>query len=163
MAQKAEIQYVGQFYVFGSEAPQPKPQVKKPRVKLPALHLERLQKVYIDPVALGGVVIALVMLVLLIAGAYQLRDTRAAYDEMKAQLSSLKRENASLSHAYHTSYSLEDIRQQAEKIGMVEGENVDRFTVFFALPKEEKKPFAWDDFVWFLSGLFSEPKRGGVE
>ena len=163
MAQKAEIQYVGQFYVFGSEAPQPKPQVKKPRVKLPELHLERLQKVYIDPVALGGVVIALVMLVLLIAVAYQLRDTRAAYDEMKAQLSSLKRENASLSHAYHTSYDLEDIRQKAEKMGMVDGENADRFTVFFDTPKEEKKASAWDDFVWFLSGLFSEPKRGGVE
>lgn len=163
MAQKAEIQYVGQFYVFGSEAPQPKTQVKKPKVKLPELHLERLQKVYIDPVALGGVFIAVVMLVLLIAGAYQLRDTRAAYDQMKAQLSSLKRENASLSHAYHTSYDLEDIRQKAEKMGMVEAENADCFTVFFAPPKEEKKNTAWDDFVWFLSGLFSEPKRSTVE
>ena len=163
MAQKAEIQYVGQFYVFGSEAPQPKPQVKRPKVKLPELHLERLQKVYIDPVALCGVVIAVVMLALLIAGAYQLRDTRAAYDQMKTQLSSLKRENASLGHTYHTSYDLEDIRQQALKIGMVEAEKAECFTVFFDMPKEEKKDSAWDDFFWLLSGLFSEPKRSAVE
>ena len=50
-----------------------------------------------------------------------------------------------------------------EKIGnMVDAEQADRFTVFFTLPKEEKKPTAWDDFIWLLSGLFSEPKRSGV-
>ena len=163
MAQKPEIQYVGQFYVFGSEAPQPKPRPQKAKIKRPVIHLERLQKIYVDPLAVCGVLAAIVMLSLLIVGAFHLRDTRAAYDQMKAQLTDIKRENAKLNHTYHTSYDLEDIRQKAEKMGMVDAENADRFTVFFALPKEEKKPSAWDDFVWFLSGLFSEPKRGGVE
>lgn len=159
MAQKTKIQYVGQFYVYGSEAPQPQSQPKKTRSKRPELHLERFQKVYIDPVALCGVLIAIVMLSVLIAGAYHLRDTRAAYDQMKTQLSDLKRENARLSHTYRTSYDLEDIREQAKKIGMVDAEEADRFTVFFSVPKEEKNPTAWDEFVWLLSGLFSEPKR----
>ena len=159
MAQKTEIQYVGQFYVFGSEAPQPKPQPKKAKVKRPELHLERLQKVYVDPVALCGVLIAVVMLSFLIAGAYHLRDTRAAYDQMKTQLTDLKRENAKLSHTYHTSYDLEQIPEQAEKIGMVDASEAEGFTVFFDLPKEEKKNSAWDDFIWLLSGMFSEPKR----
>lgn len=159
MAQKTEIQYVGQFYVYGSEAPKQEPKPKKPRVKLPELHLERLQKVYIDPIALCGVVIALVMLGLLITGAYHLRDTRAAYDEIKTQLSDLKRENAQLSHTYHTSYDLEDIRNRADRIGMVEADEAECFTVFFSLPKEEKKPTAWDDFLWLLSVLFSGAKR----
>lgn len=163
MAQKTEIQYVRQFYVFGSEAPQPKTQPKKPRPKLPSLHLERLQKVYIDPVAVCGVLMATVMLVLLIVGAYRLRDTRAAYDQMKNQLVDIKRENAKLNHVYHTSYDLEEIRESAQKLGMVDGEKAERFTVFFDMPKEEKKSTAWDDFVWFLSGLFSEPRRGNVE
>lgn len=159
MAQKTEIQYVGQFYVFGSEAPQAKLQPKKAKAKRPQLHLERLQKVYIDPVALCGVLLAVVMLSLLIVGAYQLRDTRASYDQMKTQLSTLKRENAKLYHTYHTSYDLEDIREQAENMGMVDAEDAEGFTVFFSLPKEEKKNSAWDDFLWLLSGLFSEPKR----
>ena len=159
MAQKAEIQYVGQFYVFGSEAPQPKSKPQKPKAKRRVIHLERLQKIYIDPVAVCGMIAAVVMLSLLIVGAYHLRDTRAAYDEMKAQLIEVKRKNATLEHTYRTSYDLEQIRQQAEKIGMVEGEEAERFTIFFSLPKEEKEPSAWDDFVWLLSGLFSEPKR----
>ena len=157
MAQKTKIQYVGQFYVYGSEAPQPQP--KKTQSKRPELHLERFQKVYIDPVALCGVLIAIMMLGALIAGAYHLRDTRAAYDQMKTQLSDVKRENARLSHIYRTSYDLEDIREQAEKIGMVDAEKADRFTVFFSVPEEEKAPTAWDHFVWFLSVMFSEPKR----
>lgn len=159
MAQKTEIQYVGQFYVFGSEAPQPKAQPKKAKVKRPELHLKRLQKVYVDPVALCGMLIAVVMLSFLIAGAYHLRDTRAAYDQMKAQLVELKRDNIKLNHEYHTSYNLEEIRAQAEKLGMVDAEEAERFTVFFSVPKEEKKNSAWDDFVWLISGMFSEPKR----
>ena len=159
MAQKPEIQYVGQFYVFGSEAPQPKPRPQKAKVKRPVIHLERLQKIYVDPLAVCGVLAAIVMLSLLIVGAFHLRDTRAAYDQMKAQLTDIKRENAKLNHTYHTSYDLEEIRAQAEKIGMVSGEEAERFTIFFSLPKEEKEPSAWDDFVWLLSGLFSEPKR----
>lgn len=162
MAQKTQIQYVGQFYVFGSEAPkqEPKPQ---PRAKRPKLRLERFQKIYIDPIALCGVAVVIVMLGLLISGAYQLRDTRIAYDQMKTQLSTLKRENAQLSHTYRTSYDLEDIREQAEKIGMVDAEQVERFTVFLSVPKQEEKPSAWDDFLWLLSGLFSEPKRNRME
>ena len=159
MAQKPEIQYVGQFYVFGSEAAKQAPKQKKAKAKLPELHLERFQKIYINPVALCGVVVALVLLGFLIAGAFHLRDTRAAYDQIKNQLTNLKMENAQLYHTYHTSYDLEEIRAQAEKIGMVSGEEAERFTVFFSVPPEEKEYTAWDDFLWLLSGLFSGAKR----
>ena len=162
MAQKAEIQYVREFYVFGSEAPQPKPKTEKAKPKRPKVHLERLQTIYIDPLAVCGMVMAVVMLTLLVVGAFHLRDTRAEYDRVKTQLTEIKRKNATLEHTYHTSYDLEEIRQQAEKMGMVDAEEADRFTAIFTVPKEEKKPTAWDDFVWLLSGLFSEPKRDSV-
>ena len=60
MAQKAEIQYVREFYVFGSEAPQPKQKPEKPKLKRPEVHLERLQQIYIDPLAVCGMVMAVV-------------------------------------------------------------------------------------------------------
>lgn len=88
-----------------------------------------------------------------------MRQTRAEYDAMKTYLSDLKRENAQLSHAYHTQYDLDDIRTQAEKIGMVDGNDTERFTVIFSVPEHEEEPSAWDEFVWLISGLLSNPKR----
>ena len=54
---------------------------------------------------------------------------------------------------------LKILRAQAEKLGMVDAEEAERFTVFFSVPKEEEKNSAWDDFVWLIAGMFSEPKR----
>ncbi len=157
MAQKTEIQYVSRFYVFGSEAPSaalkepPKGTPKKKRRLM-----EGFQKIYVDPVALCGVVAAVVMLCLLIVGALDLRTTRAEYDRVKEQLTELKRENAQLAHTYHTSYDAGQIRTEADKMGMVDSDQVDGFTVFFSVPKRPKQRTAWDDFKWFLSWLFSD-------
>ena len=64
MARKPEIQYVGQFYVYGSEAvkaaPRFRPQFSLPK---PRLELEKIEKIYVDPVALIGLVVAAVMLI----------------------------------------------------------------------------------------------------
>ena len=61
MARKAEIQYVDQFYLFGSEAPKQAPAPKKGKFKVPEHYLERFQKISVDPVALGGLIAAAVM------------------------------------------------------------------------------------------------------
>lgn len=156
MARKAEIQYVDQFYLFGSEAPKPAPAPKKEKFKVPEHYWEKFQKISIDPVALGGLIAAAVMLCLLVAGGLHLMDTRTEYDQMKTQLSELKRENAQLSHTYHTRYDLKDIQTQAEDQGMIPKEEADGFTVFFSIPEPPKERTKWDDFKWFLSWLFSD-------
>ena len=156
MARKAEIQYVDQFYLFGSEAPKPAPAPKKEKFKVPEHYWEKFQKISVDPVALGGLIAAAVMLCLLVAGSLHLMDTRTEYDQMKAQLSELKRENAQLSHTYHTRYDLADIQEQAEDQGMIPKEEADGFTVFFSIPEPPKERTKWDDFKWFLSWLFSD-------
>lgn len=159
MAQKTEIQYVGQFYVYGSEAQKVAEAPKKKLPKLPTIHLERFQMIYIDPVALVGLVAAVAMLALLIVGSFHMRDTRAEYERMANYLSDIKRHNAVLSHTYHTSYDLDDIRTAAKKIGMVEVENAECFTVFFSVPKPEEEPGVFDEAIWFLRGLLDNPKR----
>lgn len=158
MAQKTEIQYVNRFYVFGSEAPQPEPEKtqKQKKAKLPQLHLEKIHKVYVDPIALCGVVASVVMLCLLIVGAIDLRNTRDAYDQMKEQLTQLKLENAQLSHSYHTGYDIEEIQSDAESMGMIAAEEADGFTVFFSVPEETGEKTLWDNITWFFSWLFSD-------
>lgn len=159
MAQKPKIEYVGRSYVYGSAAPKVAEPVKPLRQRLPEIKLERFQKIYIDPVGLLGLAVAVCVLVLMIFGSLQMRSTKAEYDEIRTYLSQLKRDNAMLSHVYHTSYDLDEIRVQAQKIGMVDGETAERFTIFFSVPEPEQKPTAWDNFVWLVSGLLSNPKR----
>ena len=62
MERKPEIQYVGQFYVQGSAAPQIGEKQKKKKATLPRLRREKLQKVYVDPVALCGMAVGACLL-----------------------------------------------------------------------------------------------------
>ena len=74
MVQKPKIQYIGQFYVHGSEARalEQQEQKKKAKTKLPLARLERIEKIYVDPVALAGIAVAVVMLAVMVLGAVQL-------------------------------------------------------------------------------------------
>ena len=52
MTEKPKIQYIGQFYVPGSEAQvlAPKKKKKKAKTKLPIAKQEQVKAIYIDPV-----------------------------------------------------------------------------------------------------------------
>lgn len=161
MAQKnkVKVDYVNYYYAYGSEAPKLEPVVKTLRERLPQIRLDNIQRIYIDPVAVAGLAVAACMLVLMIMGAFHMRDTRAEYDAMSSYLSELKRENARLSHSYYTNLDLDGIRNQAQRADMKEAEEAERFTVYFSVPEHKEKPSAWDNFVWLISGLLSEPRR----
>ena len=65
MNQKPKIQYVGQFYVHGSEARQLQLQEQKrqAKTKLPLARMQKIEKIYVDPVALAGIAVAVLLLV----------------------------------------------------------------------------------------------------
>lgn len=154
MIQKPEIQYIGQFYVYGSEAKAEERKAKKAKSLLPMPKLEKLQKIYIDPVALGGITVAVVMLIVLAVGAFQLRACWQKYDAMTSYLSEVKRQNAMLEHAYHTSFDLKDVEQKALSLGMIPASEAERRTVHVTVPQPKEAPTVWDDIVWFFDGLF---------
>lgn len=162
MAQKPRIDYINKYYSYGSEAVKVEPKERVlPKFQLPKIKLEKVHKIYIDPAALAGLAAAAVILVLMVLGSLHMRQTKAEYDRMKDYLSDLNRENALLSHVYHTSYDPDEIRAQAARIGMVDGEEAERYTIFFSVPEIPEKPSAWDEFLWLLSGLLSNPVRDG--
>ena len=59
MVQKADIQYVTQFYSYGSEAKvlELKPAQKKQKKALPIAKPEQKIQIAVDPVALAGILI----------------------------------------------------------------------------------------------------------
>ncbi len=157
MTRKPEIQYIGQFYVYGSEARQleEKPQVKKPKTRLPLARLEKIQKVYVDPVALCGIAVAVFMLVTLTIGAVQLHNAWQEHQVMRNYLYELKHTNNTLEHDYHAGYNLADIEVAALAMGMIPANEAQTMTITVQIPEPTPEPTWWEDVVWFMKGLFA--------
>ena len=157
MNQKPKIQYVGQFYVHGSEARklQLEQEKRQAKTKLPLARLQKIEKIYVDPVALGGIVVAIIMLAVMVTGALQLRDDWEEYETMSNYVSQLKRENAELTQTYRSGYDLEDIRTKALALGLVPKEELETRSVIVTVPQPEPVPNKIDQIKWFLEGLFA--------
>ena len=157
MNQKPKIQYVGQFYVHGSEARALALQEEKrqAKTKLPLARMQKIEKVYVDPVALVGIVVAVVMLVTMVLGAVQIKRDWDQYERVSAYVSELKRENARMSHAYRASYDLEDIKSKALAMGMVPKSELQTMTVTVTIPEPEVELTRSQEIRLFLEGLFA--------
>ena len=154
MDQKPVIQYVGQFYVYGSEVQARKKKEHKPVLpKAPRTGVQHC--VYVDPVAVCGIAVALLMLVVLAVGAFQLRAAMQQYNAQSEQLSAIKRENARLEHLYRTSLDLEAVQAQAEKLGMVPAEELEHRELVVTVGQTPEEPTAWENFLWFVKGLLN--------
>ena len=157
MNQKPKIQYVGQFYIHGSEARQLELQEKKKQAKskLPLERLRKVEVIYLDPVAIFGIVTALVLLAVMTVGVLQIRDDWTDYQTMSNYVSRLNSENAELKADYRSQYDLEDIRVKAEALGMVPKSQLEVRTVYVTIPQPEPERTRLEEIRWFLSGLFA--------
>ena len=155
MNQKPKIQYVGQFYIHGSEARQLELQEKKKHAKskLPLERLRKVEGIYLDPVAIFGIVTALVLLAVMTVGVLQIRDDWKDYQTMSNYVSRLNSENAELKADYRSQYDLEDIRVKAEALGMVPKSQLEVRTVYVTIPQPEPEMTWLEEIQWFLSGL----------
>ena len=128
---------------------------KKAKTKLPVARLEKIEKIYVDPVALVGILVAVVLLAVMVVGALQLQEDWAEYQRMSDYVSQLKHENAQLTHQYRSSYDLEDVRIKALALGMIPKSEAQTITVSVTLPEPEPE-YTWvDHLVWFWEGLWA--------
>lgn len=157
MNQKPKIQYIGQFYVHGSEARQLELQARKKQAKskLPMERLRKVEVVYLDPVAIFGITVALVMLAVMVLGVLQIRDDWQDYRTMSGYVSRLNSENAKLKEEYRSQYDLEDVRLKAEALGMVPRSELEVKTVFVTIPEPEPEMTWLEEVQWFLNGLLA--------
>ena len=107
MAAKPEIQYVGQFYVYGSEARklEPKRQEHKKNTFLEQPKTEQTRVISVDPVALIGLVVAASMLICLAVCAMQIGETWREYEAVSDYMAQLTMENSSLKQRSQSSYT----------------------------------------------------------
>ena len=156
MSQKPKIQYVGQFYVHGSEARQLELEEKRKQAKskLPLERLRKVEVICLDPVAIAGILVALALLAGMILGVLRIQDDWQEYRAMSNYVSRLNSEKAELQAQYREGYDLEDIRIKAEALGMVPRTELEIRRVYVTVPQRAPEMTWWEEVQWFLCGLF---------
>jgi len=126
---------------------------------LPLERIRNIQKVYVDPVALFGLVVAVFMAVTMVLGALNIRNAWGEYESMRDHLTWLKSENCRLSVEYARGYDLEAIESAAITLGLVPKDSVTTIPVRVTVPEPVEEPTAWEEFTdyveWFIDGLFA--------
>ena len=157
MTEKPDIQYISRYFVPGSDAPQvaPKFREKKTETALPEALPQKVVTLHMDPVAVCSVVVAVVLLVIMLVAVVQFEQVCHDFQSMEIELTQLRDENVNLKHDYHANLDLTFIEEQAVALGLVPVSDVQTIRVQVTIPPVEPEPTRWDDFIWFLEGLFA--------
>ena len=157
MALQPDIQYVPICYVDGSTARK----LEQPVYKAPAAPQPRRRKakrivVAIDPVAIFGLLVAMVMLVCMVSGFVEYSAVQAQNRQMTDYVTSLELEKAHLEQTYRDGYDLDEIRDFAEANGMVPAEDAPQIQIEVQIPQQEETQLSfWESITTFLAGLFA--------
>ena len=159
MALKPEIQYIGQFYVHGSEAKalevKQDQEQKKSEYKLPLHRFQKLQKIHVDPLAICSIALAVVMMICMVAGTLQIQSAWAELDAANRYVYNLEAIHRQRVSEYHAAYDLEEVRAVAETMGLIPIAEAKTMELTVTIPEPKAEPTMWDDIVWFVEGLFA--------
>ena len=157
MVRKPDIQYVTQFYSYGSEAKvlELKPEKKKKKFTLPSVVPQHKVLIYVDPVAWAGIAVAVVMVILMAVSVNSYLKTCAEYEVMTDYVIGLQNTNVEKQQEYVKLYDLEDIREKALALGMIPMEDAEVVTFRPVYPEPEVEVHWWENVSWFLKGLFA--------
>ena len=156
MVKKPEIQYIDKFYVYGSEAKvlelKPKRRIK---TILPLSVPDKTIKIPVDPVAIGGILVAVALLVTLVIGCVQYVQVYRQYRTMMDYVVTEQNLNVELRETYKSQIDLVQIRDKALALGMIPREEAPVITIRTELPQREPEMTYWEEFVWLCEGLFA--------
>ena len=132
------------YYTFGSAAPKldrPEPRQKLPKMK-PA---QKRKPLPIDPVAVLGSTVALLLAVLMVVGLAQVTGTNARIREMETEVMTLEMEQEALRELYEAGYDLEEVRDEALSMGMIPADDAQHIRVSISTRSAEVPRLSWWD------------------
>ena len=157
MVQKPDIQYVTQFYSYGSEAKvlELKPKKQNKKTALPKAQPQQKIRIMIDPVALAGIVLAVVLVVLMAVSVQSYLGICADYEVMTNHVIELQNVNVQRQQEYASMYDPADIYEKAIALGMIPMEAAEVITITPMIPEAEPETPWWENITWFMEGLFA--------
>ena len=155
MANRPAIQYV-QFYTDGSAARKLAPERSAPKTTLPKPRRQKRKVLFVDPVAILGIVVAFCMLITMAVGVAEFVSIREEAAQMEQYLEQLQQENAELSARYAEGYDLKNVEKTALALGMVPAEQAAHVQLPATVPESEPQALTlWERIGTFLAGLFA--------
>ena len=154
MARNKTERYV-RYYTFGSTAAKLDRRERKaalPKYKTP----EKRKPIAVDPIALVGSAVAVLLAVLMLVGFAQVAHTSAQVHKLETQVMTLELEQEQLRQKYENGYDLEEVRAAAESMGMIPAE--DAIHVRVELPGETVQIETlswWDSMMLSLRRFFA--------
>lgn len=152
---KTESRYI-QFYTLGSEARELVP-VLRPEVS-PEKRPRKSRKpvLYIDPVAILGMVTALVLMVCVLVAFGQYKQAKADYEYVNNYNFTLKQQYEELQETYAGSYDKEEVRMEVILMGYVPSYMVQHVTIQPQKPAElPQQPGVLEQAWTYLTELFA--------
>lgn len=155
MAKQPDVRYIN-HYVSGSLAYQPEKKTRrKAAVQLPKIKKQQKLMIPVDPVAVGGIVIAFALMIAMIVSLVNWNQARNEAAVLNKYVASLQEENAALQDTYSSGYDLEEIRQIALNMGLVPQEQVEHIQMQVVVPEPEEEPTGWAAVWAFILGMFA--------
>lgn len=155
MAKRPNVEYI-RFYTDGSAALKPVPvQSKQPKVKAAPKKAKRI-KIFVDPVAMLSIVVAVCMLVAVLTGFVRLKQAKEQVAVMEEYVEDLQAEHTMLTHRYESGYDLDKIRQTALALDMIPAEHAPHISIEMPQQVQEVPQLTmWERISTFLTGLFA--------
>ena len=156
MAKKYGIEYVN-YYTEGSAARKIMPALRSVKAMLPKPKKHKRRVIYLDPVAVLGMAVAVCMLLMMFVGLVQLNEARQKTMAMEQYVQKLDDQKELLSEQYHTGYDIEEVEHTALALGMVPKSRVQQTTIHMPMLETDtvESVTLWDRIGTFLSSLFA--------
>ena len=157
MARKSDIQYV-QFYTDGSAARKleiVRPE-RQPRKK-PVQRTRRRKRIviHVDPVAIVGTVLAFSLLFVMGSGFRELHAAKQQVRDMETYVQIMEADNILMEKTVREGYDLDQVREQAEAIGLVPEEEVEHIEFHDEAPAQPLQRSLWEQIKGFFTELFA--------
>ena len=160
MARKPEIQYI-RYYTDGTAARQPEQKPAPPKRKpLPQKKRRPRYIVRVQPLAVCGVMISVVLMVMMIMGASAYFAAQNQLQEMEYYVGALKVSNEMLREEYEAGIDLQKIEAAALALGMVPESQVQHVTISVPMPEPQADASIWDSITTFLAACLHKTANG---
>ena len=152
---RADGRYI-QFYTAGSAAEDLASALRVEETPKSRPRRSRKPVLYIDPVAIFGMVTAVVLTLCVLIAFGQLNAAKAEYDYVHEYNCQLKQEHKDLETLYAASYDKEEVRLEAVLMGYVPSSQLKHVTIKAAEPAPvQEQPTALQQAWIYLTELFA--------